>query len=37
MNGMIGEQRVLRTISYVKITCYNENIVNISFSILGIL
>ena len=37
MYRMIGEQRVPQTIPNVKVSYYNENIVDISFSILEIL
>jgi len=37
MDGMIGEKRILGTVSDVKVICYNENVIDVSFSILEIL
>jgi len=37
MNGMIGEKRIPETVSDVKVTHHNENIINVNFSILEIL
>ena len=37
MNQMKRKQRILTTISNVKITSYDQNIMNIHFSILKIL
>jgi len=34
---MIGEKRIPETISDVKVTCYNKNIINVSFIIFKIL
>jgi len=37
MDRMIGEKRISGTVSDVKVTYHNENIIDVSFSILKIL
>jgi len=37
MDQMIGEKWIPGTVSDVKVTCHNENVIDVSFSIVEIL